>query len=212
VTVLALLRCGVLLLGVCGMSAAPRGQELPHATESASGRRPIERLRERLRSRPAEERERLERHLDAFQGLPAEKRARLLARARVLRERERSLAAGLVPEPRRRLQDKRDVEPEGAAELSRTLLRERFRALGREVRTRLPAELRRRLERAPPEQRRRFLERLGEEREHLSRRVLARMRERFSLSTREFRRLERMPLAERLRALRELDGREHRSL
>ena len=161
---LRLLRCALLWIGllwigpggaVAGATAQqPEGPHVPHSDRS------VERMRERLRARPPEERARLERHLEEFEGLPPEKRAKLLERARALREREQAVDRAAPRELRRKLEG---LEEQQARELWAAHLRERFRERGHELRARLPESLRRRLERAPPEARRNFLERLFRE-------------------------------------------------
>lgn len=200
-----LLYCALLWIALCRAIADPRArQEAGRLDQVTRSDRPLERMRERLRARPAEERARLERHLQEFEELPAQTRVKLLERARALRERERAVDRAAPRELRRRLEE---LDRDQASELWVSHLRERFRERGRELRARLPEDLRRRLERARPEERRRFLERLFRERETVSRKALARMRERFGLPRGEIQRLERLPLAERLHAMLELRSR-----
>src|SRR5262245_63182768 len=198
--VLQLLATGFLLLGSFGTAdgvrtaaAAPAASE---DTRPADARQPIERVRERLRARPREERARLERHLEEFERLPAPARARLLERARILRAQEHALAEGQAHEPRE------DLGPERGSEQWHAQLRERFQNRGQEVRAHLPKPLVRWLEHARPETRRAALERLGQRREPVSLRALRGRRERYGVSPEEIRRLERLPLADRLQALR----------
>lgn len=200
---LSLVRCGLLLIGLCSavtgalaQSQAGRTQDGPRSTPA------LDELRAGLRARPAEERARLERRLDEFEKLPPQARRKLLERARALRERERSVGESLPRELRARLEG---PDAERAREQWDAHLRERFRERGRELRARLPENLRRRLEHAPPEARRRFLERLFQEREPVSRKALDGLRAR-GLSGRELRRLERLPVDERLHALLEIRG------
>lgn len=201
---LALVHVGLLWIGLCGTVAGPAPrQELGTTERTARAVRALEKLRERLRAWPPEERARAERRLDEFERLPAPVRAKLLERALALRERERSVDGSLPRELRRRLDE---LDAESARVVWVSHLRERFRERGRELRERLPENLRRRLERAPPEARRRFFEMLLEEREPVSRRALERMRERWGLSAREVQRLERLPLLERLHAMLEMRG------
>lgn len=190
---LALL-CAWLCLGLGGSVSVPREQQAPLAD-----RAPIERLRERLQGRPREERARLERHLREFEELPRAARLRLLERARVLRAQERSLE-----EARERRTARAPLGPERGSEQWRAQLREGFRERGRELRARLPAELRRRLDQTPPELRRGEFERWVQRYEQGSLRALAVLRAELGLSERELARLERMPLADRLVVLREL--------
>jgi len=154
--------------------------------------RPIEELRVRLAARPAAERERLEHHLDEFEKLPPQARAKLLQRARTLREREQALPAT----PR--------TEAEARPAERQARLRAEIRAQGGEVRGRLPEALRKRLEKAEPEERRRLLERMARERERLSREAIHAMTEQLPLAPHEVQRLERLPVDQRLRAMREL--------
>ncbi len=200
---LGLLQCGLLWIGLGGAVAGPSAQQdtgrLDHVRRSD---RPLERMRERLRVRPAEERARLERHLQEFEELPEQTRMKLLERARALRERERAVDRAAPRELRRRLEE---LDGDQARELWFAHLRERFRERGRELRERLPESQRRRLERSSPEERRRFLERLFREREPVSRKALARMHERFGLPRGEIQRLERLPLAERLHAMLQIE-------
>ena len=218
--VLALVCTAFLCLGSSGSLPLPRHQT-PPASENA--RPPLRRLDERLQRRPREERARLERHLREFEELPREAQVRLLERARALRALERSLEEKRARErraPREELGPELGHErgPEISAEQSRAQLREGLRARGRELRSRMPPELRLRLEQAPPEQRRAVLERLMQRYEHESRRALTRMRADLGLSERELQRLQRLPLPERLKILREhldrsrsdRDGRVHR--
>jgi len=189
-------------LSVCALFFTPGEHELPPAKDEVATvvvedvRPPIEHVRERLRARPREERQRLERHLEEFERLPAPERRRLLERARALRAQERSLGE----------RDAQRGDPDAARneEQSRAELRERFRQHGREVRAHLPVALRRRLELAPPKFRRVILEWLSQRREQFSLRALKSLRTRFGLSPEEIQRLERMPLADRLQELREL--------
>lgn len=218
--VLALLGTALLFLGLCACTDTGRAEAPGTSQESlsASARPPIERLRERLRARPREERARLERHLEEFEKLPGAARARLLERARALRAQESSLA----DLPARETNGPRSLGPErgdvsendvfghdvsGHTDTWHADLRERFRRRGREVRSRLPERLLRRLEQAPHEARRALFERLAERREPMSLRALAGMREHLGLPDEEIRRLERMPLAQRLQALRALHER-----
>jgi hypothetical protein len=196
-----LLRTTFLLLGLCAAAARPAGAQ--DGTTPPAGRpgAVLERLRERWSARPQEERARLERHLEEFQKLPPQTRRKLLERARALRERERSIELAAPHELKQRMEE---LGPERARELWREHLRERVRERGRELRLRLPPDMRAQLEQAPPDVRRRLLERLVLEYEHRSREVLSGLRERRGLSPREVQRLERLPLPERLRALREL--------
>jgi hypothetical protein len=171
--------------------------------QSAPGEPPrLERVRENLRARPEAERARLERNLESFRRLAPDARAELLARAQVLRERERTFDA-VVSERLRA----RGVAPESpeAEELVGRWLRERLREHGRELRERLPKEVRRRLEHAPPDVRRRYVDRLLKEREVVARKALARQRVRLELPPGEVGQLAGLPVAERLRALRELE-------
>ncbi|NOT30905.1 MAG: hypothetical protein HOP15_10705 [Planctomycetes bacterium] len=211
---LALLGAGVLFLGLCACTDAGRAEAPGTSPAVAASARPtVERLRERLRARPREERARLERHLEEFEKLPGAARARLLERARTLRAQERSLADS----PPRAPNGPRSLGPEradasghdaSANDVSEHAdLRERFRKRGREVRSRLPETLLRRLEQAPHEVRRALFERLAERRGPNSLRALAGMRERLGLPDEEIRRLERMPLPQRLEALRALHER-----
>jgi hypothetical protein len=173
------------------------------AAQEPAQRRPG--LRARLAERPAAERERLERNLERFDELPKHKRARLLERARVLREREQHFDAALVEALKRRLDEMRvRQEDDSARALLRTWLREDLKQRGRELRARLPERLRQRLDRALPEVRQRYFERLRDDGERVTRRALARLRERFGLSPQEVQRLERLPFPERLRELCEL--------
>jgi hypothetical protein len=198
-------RLVLLLLSVAGLAVIPLGQVSVVEERTPQPGRPLERVRERLQARPAPERERLETNLDQFERLPKEVRARLLQRARILRERERAFERSVTRELRQRLQELRgELGNEKANELWRAWLRESLKERGCELRKRMPEKLRRRLEEASPETRRRVLERLLEERETVGRRALARLRERFGLPPSEIRRLERLPFDERLRALREL--------
>ena len=128
---------------------------------------------------------------------------KLLERAMAFRERERAVDVSMSHDLRRRLDE---LDAESARELWVSHLRERFRAHGREVRERLPENLRRRLEKAPPEVRRRYLELLFAAREPASRKALERMRVRWGLSADEIRRLERLPLRERLHAMLEMQS------
>ena len=199
-----LLRCGLLWIVLCGVVGGATAQQTEGTDRAARSERAFEKMRERLRTRPAEERARLERHLEEFEGLPAPTRAKLLERARALRERERAVDSAAPRELRRQLEE---LEGDQARELWVSHLRERFRERGHELRARLPENLRRRLERAPPEARRSFLERLFRERESVSRKALARMRELYGLPRGEIQRLERLPLPERLHAMVEMHSR-----
>jgi len=202
---LALVCCGLLWIGPGRSASGPWSHQEAGGTESAPrSPRALEKLRESLRALPAEKRARFERRLDEFEQLPPQVRGKLLERARALREHERSVDGSLKRELFRRLEE---LDAERARELWVAHLRERFRERGRELRERLPEDLRQRLERAPPEARRRFLERLFLEREPVSRKALERMRERLGLSGREIQRLERLPLLERLHAMREMRSR-----
>src|SRR5262245_8375479 len=211
---LALLHVALLWTRLCGTVPGPAATRDPiqdpaqdpahdfrRLDRAARSERALERLRERLRSSPPEKRARIERRLDEFEKLPPQVRAKLLQRALALRERERAVDDSLPRELRRRMDE---LDPERARELWLSHLRERLRQDGRELRERLPEDLRHRLERAPPEARRRFLEMLFEEREPVSRKALERMRERWGLSEAEIRRLEALPLAERLHAMLEM--------
>ncbi len=196
---LALFATALLFLAQAGPDANPAPDVRPHP--------PIERLRERIRGRPREERARLEHHLAEFERLPPDARRRLLERARVLRTQERALG-----EPARERHGPRGAfSPEhggpGHGDPARAELRERCRERGREMRARLPHPLLLRLEQAPPEERRALLERLAQRREPSSLRALPGMGERFGLSHEELRRLERLPPEERLEALRRLHER-----
>lgn len=181
--VLAFLQTLVLVVAVNGGTPVPAVSPLPGVVHA---QRAARELRERLSQAPAPERERLERHLAEFEKLQPPARRKLLERAKTLRERELSLGPAPVKQ--------------------KAGLRDEMRAQGREVRQRLPEGLRKRLERAEPEQRRRLLERLVLERERLSREAIEAMRERLRLSPLEVWRLERLPVEQRLRALRELGG------
>lgn len=171
-------------------SVEPVTSALPRARTQLEPR-PVDELRLRLRARPAPERERLERHLSEFEGLTPAERAKLLQRARMLREREQALAR---------------IEAQARPAERQTHLRDEIRAQGGEVRRRLPEKLQKRLEQAGPEERRWLLERLAHERERISRDAIEAMRERLQLAPHEVRRLERLPVEARLRAMRELSG------
>lgn len=188
----ALLTCAALLLGAAA-----------GAQEPARGAQPgAEAMRARLQRLAPEERAHLARNLEQFERMAPRERARLLERARVLREHERALG------PERELAPQRgDAALKEAERRLRGWLRER----GREVRERLPKGVRERLEKAPPELRRRYLERLAEQQERLGQRVLARAREQGGLGPEELRRLERLPPREQMRALRETLGERGRS-
>jgi len=197
-----LARALLVLTGVAGIRADPPASQ-DGAVPGHAPARSHEKLREHLQELPPEERALLERHLDEFEGLSPQSRARLLERARALRERERSEAGAREARPRT------DGRMEGFdGERSREAwvahLRERFREHGRELRARLPEKLRQKLEHAPAETRRRFLEKLFQERERVSRGALEHMRVHYGLSKRDIERLERMPLPERLSAMVEL--------
>jgi hypothetical protein len=162
------LRCVLLAIVLCGAGGGAPVQRGAGWTEGAQRPIRLERLRERLRARPAEERVRLERNLEEFARLPAEERAKLLERARALREWERSVGRAVPRELRQRMEE---LDAERARALWVTHLRERFRERGRALRERLPESLRQRLEQAPPEARRRFFERFLRERERLRARL-----------------------------------------
>lgn len=170
------------------------GALLPAAQEPARDADP---LRARLHALTREERGRLVKNLELLQRLPPRAKAKLLERARVLRERERVFGLSTEREPGT---NPRDLALQEATKRWRTWLRER----GREVRERLPRHVLQRLEQARPEARRRYFERLIEQQERLGSRVLARARERAELPPHEVRRLEGLPARERMRALREL--------
>jgi len=192
----------LLMILLCTTTPAPRQEGgAASAPPTRPPAHPIDRLRERWSGRPREERERLERHLAEFEGLPHEARQRMLERARAMRQRELSLEHELPAELPLRVHG-----PDAAA--ARQLLRERlsehFRAHGRALRERLPADVRHRLELIPPEKRRHLLERLLGDRDRLSLLVLRQMRERHRLSALEAQRLEEMALPDRLKALRDL--------
>lgn len=196
------LLCAALLSLVPGALEPRRDQDAPF---SEAARLPIERLRERLQGRPREERLRLERNLSEFERLPPAARLRLLERARTLRAQEHAFEAReRAPEPAEEQLGPEGLREQQHLEQQRAQLREGFRARGRELRSRLPPEVRVRLEQAPPEERRAMLERFVQRCEHASLRALAGMREAFGLSDEQFQRLERMPLADRLAILREL--------
>lgn len=202
----------VLAAGDAG-SPAPETSALPRVARLQRAPRPVAELRQRLQALPAAERERLEHHLAEFEELPTPARRKLLERARALRERERSLGSERLQPgtgPVRGAAAPTGIEPDPVGIATRAQdkarLRDEFRAQGREVRRRLPDGLQKRLERAEPEQRRRLLERLVQERERFSRKAIETMGERLSLSSREVRRLERLPLDQRLHAMRELSG------
>ncbi len=206
---LALLASALLFLAQAGATdasaqAAHAAQVGPDARPAPEARPhpPIERLRERIRGRPREERARLEHHLAEFERLPPDARRRLLERARVLRTQEHALG-----EPARERHGPRGAFGPGHGDPARAELRERCRERGREMRARLPRSLLLRLEQAPPEERRALLERLAQRREPGSLRALPGMGERFGLSHEELRRLERLPPEERLEALRRLHER-----
>jgi hypothetical protein len=194
-----------LVAWVCAVAVLHVLAPAPAAGSDGAGapldeRRPAERLRERLSALPAEERVRLEHHLEEFERLPAAARARLLERARALREREQAMRTA-APEAGPRCTG---LDEERPGERWRARLRECFRERGREVRARLPAELRRRLEQAPPDVRRAVLERIARGREQKSLDALRWLRQRAELEPKELERLERLSPPERLRALREL--------
>ncbi len=195
---LSWLCAGVLLLAGRGVADAPRPEQ--GEVVSTDAELPIERLRTRLRARPGEERARLEQHLHEFEELPAAARARLLERARALRAQERGVDESPPCAPRTRGEELERVP----TEQGRAQLRECLRERGRAVRARMPAALRKRLEEAPPELRRAILERLSQRRGQMSLRALGALRQRLGLGREEVRRLEGLPLAQRLQAVREL--------
>jgi hypothetical protein len=157
-----------------------------------------DRVRERLRRLSLTERAQLARNLEELQNLSPRARAKLLERARVLRERERAFGRATGPETGAEARQG-DEGLRAADRRWRAWLRER----GREARSRLPATLLQRLETARPETRRRYFERVIEQQERFGRRVLAKARERAELAPEEARRLEGLPAREQLRGLRE---------
>lgn len=178
------------------------------ATAQGPPRRPdesrthsIEELRERLRQRPAGERTRLERNLEQFERLPREARAKLLQRARALRERERSLEGSDVESHSGEHEQGHEDDAAGR-EHREARLHQRMREAGRELRARLPEGVRKRLEGASHEQRRRLLEHLLQERRRRGQAGLDRLEGRLGLDPNERRRLQRLPLDQRLEALR----------
>ena len=167
---------------------------------------PSEHLRQRWSALPSEERARMERRLHQFEELPASSRRALLARARSLRERERALREGLVAQ-----EEAPALEVEPGRQRRQAQLREHFRQHGRELRTRLPAELRRMLENGPSEKRARFLEHLTREPDRWSRHALRQLGQQLALDEPEERRLEELPLERRLGELCELGRRAERA-
>lgn len=194
---LSWLCAAVVLCGGRGLADAPRAEQEVVSVDTGL---PIERLRARLRARPREERVRLEQNLHEFEELPAAARARLLERARALRAQERATDENPPCAPRGHGEGVERARTEETHAWLRECLRER----GRAVRARMPPELRRQLEQAPPELRRAILERLAQRREQMSLRALGELHQRLGLTREEVRRLETLPLADRLQALREL--------
>jgi len=228
----AFLLAWTLLLGAPSAADEPReaataGQLAPetvaHGERASRFSRAVAVLRERIAGRPPEERARLERHLQELETLSPQARERLLRRARALRDQEQRIdppaeekgaeeSAPEVrtppappPEPKAEAED-REPRAEGRREQQRKRLRESLRKAGSELRERLPEELRQKLEKARPEQRRRLLERLYQHRERYSQKAIEAMRQRYGLAPREVRRLEGLPLEQRLEALHELEG------
>lgn len=183
---LALLLGCALILGAPLAAQEPVSPDLTHPDP----------MRERLHALTEEQRSRLARNLEQLERLPPRTRAKLLERARVLRERERAFGRSKPQEPDARRQEQALQE---ASRLRRAWLREQ----GREVRARLPERVVRRLEQARPEVRRQYLERVIEQQERLGRRVLVKAQERSELPPHEVRRLERLPAREQIHALRE---------
>ncbi len=162
-------------------------------------------LVERWLRKSPEERALLRERFEQLKSLPREDKAELHERARRLRELEQEARAEASESDRAEVER---LPPQRARDFWRERAIARGRDAGRVLRERLPEDLRRRLENAPPSERREILRQLRDtEGDRRSRSALGDLGRRLDLLPDEIKALEALPLRERFAAIIELKRR-----
>lgn len=207
----SLLLCGWLTLFAIASSDAPPElwAQNQHSQNGEELFTPAE-ARERWDSLSSEQQERLRHRFVRLQSLDASERAELTRRAAVLKREEARLLKRLSPENRHRL---REQPPAKRRELIEEIVEAERRERGARIEGMLPEKTRDWLRDCPPAERRKRLEHFRRiTRERISARAVEDLAEALGYGEDEVRRLERLPIEERMKVVmvlwRKLDERE----
>ena len=161
--------------------------------------------RERWEALPADKRARLKQRFERLKEMESNERATLAERASMLRKVEKRVLAALSESDRERLLAQK---PERRAQLLSELVEAELRSRGQRIEAKLPSDVRERLEQASPEERRAKLEQFKREtRERTSGAAVQQIATALGFGEREIARLQRLPVAERMDKVLELQAR-----
>ncbi len=195
---LALLCIGLTSAGF-DLSAEPQARE-----EQAAGGVQLS-ARERWEALPADKRARLKQRFERLKEMESEERASLAERASMLRKVEQRVLRALSDSDRARLMAQK---PERRAQLLSELVESELRSRGQRIEAKLPEAVRERLEQASPKERRAKLEQFKREtRERTSVAAVQQIAEALGFGEKEIARLQRLPVAERMDKVLELQAR-----
>jgi len=189
------------------LAALPAGS-VSFAQRDGAQRDParLQEMRERWSQKSEAEREVLRRRYEELRRLPDEDRAKLQDRLRRFEAHEAEARRSMSAEDRRRLEQ---LPREERERMWRDRAFERSRERGRSLREGLPYAVRERLESASPGERRRMIDEWKRrDRDRWSREGLRTLGRGLELAPEEVRRLEELPLEERIERMRGLKRRQ----